>query len=379
MFFTVLALVLLLFPQMAANKRSTGKIQRQACCNIPYPGRSSALAQKTAQRRGTLRNRDQNAWPEPEARAAEPSLLTHILSVDVEDYFQVEAFAGQVSRQSWDNWPSRVVDNTQRVLDLFDAHQAKATFFFVGWVAARFPHLVREVQSRGHELACHSYWHHTVYSLTCDEFRADTRKAKRVIEDACGVAVNGYRAPSWSITRQCPWALDILAEEGFTYDSSIYPIHHDLYGVPGAKRFPYTHACANGLKIMEFPPATLRFLATNFPVAGGGYLRIFPSAFTELAFREFENTYRERVVVYLHPWELDPEQPRICGPLKSRFRHYTNLRRMRARVSAILQRHRFAPFREVLSAEELESVVCLEAGQEANAEVLAATESKGNP
>src|SRR4029077_9179549 len=289
--------------------------------------------------------------PEREARAAEPSPLTHILSVDVEDYFQVEAFAGQVARESWDSWPSRVVNNTQRVLDLFDAHQAKATFFFVGWVAARFPHLVREVQSRGHELACHSYWHRTVYSLSPDEFRQDTRQAKQAIEDAVGVTVSGYRAPSWSITKACLWALDILAEEGFTYDSSIYPIHHDLYGVPGAKRFPYIHACGNGLEITELPPATLRFLATNFPVAGGGYLRIFPSAFTELAFRKFENTYRERVVVYLHPWELDPEQPRICGPLKSRFRHYTNLRRMRARVSAILQRHRFAPFREVLSAE----------------------------
>jgi polysaccharide deacetylase family protein (PEP-CTERM system associated) len=310
-----------------------------------------------------LRNRDHNT-AERNTRAGEPSPLTHILSVDVEDYFQVEAFAGQVARESWDRWPSRVMENTQRVLDLFDAHQAKATFFFVGWVAARFPHLVREVQSRGHELACHSYWHRTVYSLTREEFRADTRQAKRVIEDACGMAVNGYRAPSWSITKQCLWALDILAEEGFTYDSSIYPIHHDLYGVPGAKRFPYTHACANKLEIREFPPATLRFLATNFPVAGGGYLRILPSIFTELAFRKFESL-GERVVVYLHPWEIDPGQPRIRGPLKSRFRHYTNLQHMQARVSAVLQRHRFAPFRDVLSAEELESVVCMEERQEA--------------
>ena len=241
--------------------------------------------------------------------AAKP--LAHILSVDVEDYFQVEAFAGQVSRESWDNWPSRVVANTQRVLDLFDVHQAKGTFFFVGWVAARFPHLVREVQSRGHEVACHSYWHRTVYSLSPEEFREDTRRAKRVIEDAAGVVVKGYRAPSWSITKECLWALDILAEEGFSYDSSIYPIHHDLYGVPGAKRFPYMYECGNGRELLEFPPATLRFLGTNFPVAGGGYLRIFPSAYTELAFRTFEKNYGERLVVYLHPWEVDPEQPRI--------------------------------------------------------------------
>lgn len=285
--------------------------------------------------------------------AANP--LAHILSVDVEDYFQVEAFASQVSRESWDNWPSRVVANTQRVLDLFDVHQAKGTFFFVGWVAARFPHLVREVQTRGHELACHSYWHRTVYSLSPEEFREDTRRAKRVIEDAAGVAVQGYRAPSWSITKECLWALDILAEEGFTYDSSIYPIHHDLYGVPGAKRFPYTHGGGTGRELLEFPPATLRFLGTNFPVAGGGYLRIFPSAYTEIAFRRFEKNYRERLVVYLHPWEVDPEQPRIAGSLKSRLRHYTNLRWMEAKVSAVLKRHKFARFADVLAEEGVKS------------------------
>jgi polysaccharide deacetylase family protein (PEP-CTERM system associated) len=277
--------------------------------------------------------------------------ITHILSVDVEDYFQVEAFAGSVNRESWNQWPSRVVANTQRVLDLFDGYNAKATFFFVGWVAEQFPQLVREVQSRGHELACHSYWHRTVYRLSPDEFRLDTRLAKRVIEDAAGVEVRGYRAPSWSITKSCLWALDILGEEGFTYDSSIYPIHHDLYGVPGAKRFPYTHACGNGLELREFPPATLRFAGTNFPVAGGGYLRIFPSAFTEHAFRTFEKNYRERVVVYLHPWEVDPDQPRIYGPLKSRLRHYTSLRRMENKLSAILSRHKFQRFSDVLTEE----------------------------
>lgn len=286
-------------------------------------------------------------------QADKTAQMTHVLSVDVEDYFQVEAFAGSVDRERWDQWPSRVVANTQRVLDLFDEHSARATFFFVGWVAARFPHLVREVQSRGHELACHSYWHRTVYSLTPQEFRKDTRQAKHAIEDATGVPITGYRAPSWSITKSCLWALDILAEEGFAYDSSIYPIHHDLYGVPGAQRFPYTHACANGLELREFPPATLRFLGVNFPAAGGGYLRIFPSAFTELAFHTFENNYRERVVVYLHPWELDPEQPRIHGLLKSRLRHYTNLGRMQAKLDKVLGQHTFQPFRDVMAAEAL--------------------------
>jgi polysaccharide deacetylase family protein (PEP-CTERM system associated) len=317
-------------------------------------------------------------------KIAEKSPLTHVLSVDVEDYFQVEAFARQVSRDSWDSWPSRVVENTQRVLDIFDRFQAKGTFFFVGWVAARFPHLVREVGARGHELACHSYWHRTVYSLSPEEFREDTKRAKRVIEDASGAAVNGYRAPSWSITKECLWALDILAEEGFTYDSSIYPIHHDLYGVPGAKRFPYTHQCGNGQKLIEFPPATLRFLAANFPVAGGGYLRIFPSAYTELAFRKFERSYGERLVVYLHPWEIDPEQPRISGSLKSRLRHYTSLRRMEAKVSAILKRHKFTRFSDVL-AEDLGSAASAPATAEQNTPALltspaglAVPQGKGN-
>lgn len=278
-----------------------------------------------------------------------------MLSVDVEDYFQVEAFAGSVDRKSWDQRPSRVLANTYRVLDLFDQHNAKGTFFFVGWVAERFPHLVREVQSRGHELACHSYWHRTVYSLTPDEFRNDTRQAKQAIENVTGVPVHGYRAPSWSITKSCLWALDILAEEGFTYDSSIYPIHHDLYGVPGAQRFPYTHACTNGSKLREFPPATLRVLGTNFPAAGGGYLRIFPSAFTELAFRTFEKKYGERVVVYLHPWELDPEQPRISGPLRSRVRHYTNLKNMHAKLDALLSWRKFQPFEDVLVQDAAEA------------------------
>jgi polysaccharide deacetylase family protein (PEP-CTERM system associated) len=279
----------------------------------------------------------------------------HVLSVDVEDYFQVEAFADRVSRDSWDSWPCRVDANTRRVLDLFDEHGAKGTFFFVGWVAERFPQLVREVRSRGHELACHSYWHRTIYSLTPEEFRDDTRRAKQVIEDAGGVPVKGYRAPSWSINQQCLWALEILAEEGFTYDSSIYPIHHDLYGLPGAQRFPYTHQCGEGRTLREYPPATLRMMGMNFPVAGGGYLRILPAAYTELAFRIFENQYDERVVVYLHPWELDPEQPRIRGKLKSRVRHYTNLRAMGAHLSQVLRRHSFVRFCDVLAAEARES------------------------
>jgi polysaccharide deacetylase family protein (PEP-CTERM system associated) len=281
-----------------------------------------------------------------------PSPLAHILTVDVEDYFQVEAFADQVKREDWERYPSRVDANTRRVLDLFDRHGAKGTFFFVGWVADRLPALVREVHARGHELACHSYWHRTIYSLSPEEFREDTRRAKLAIENAGGVAVTGYRAPSWSITKDCMWALEILAEEGFTYDSSIYPIHHDLYGVPGAQRFPYMFGWSNGLRLREYPPATLRFMGTNLPVAGGGYLRIFPSLYNEIAFRVFEKEYAQRVVVYLHPWEIDPEQPRIAGKLKSRFRHYTQLKNMSRKVGRLLQRYKFERFCDVVAADD---------------------------
>lgn len=279
------------------------------------------------------------------------SPLTHILSVDVEDYFMVEAFAGSVSRSSWNSWPSRVVANTRRALELFDKYNVKGTFFFVGWVAKNYPELVREVHALGHELACHGFWHRTVYSLTPDEFREDTRAALWAIENAAGVKVLGYRAPSWSITKDCLWALDILADEGFTYDSSVFPIHHDLYGLPGASRFPYTHISSNGRLLREFPPATMQIFGQNLPGAGGGYLRVFPLSYTHWLFRKFEETYRERVVVYLHPWELDPEQPRIGAKLKSRLRHYTNLHRMEERLETLLQRYNFQPFRKLLISE----------------------------
>lgn len=282
------------------------------------------------------------------AKAAFVPRRTHILSVDVEDYFMVEAFSATVDRKTWDRYESRVVASTHRVLDLFDRYGVKATFFFVGWVAWKFPRLVREVHARGHELACHSFWHRTIYSLSPHEFREDTRAAVRAIEDAVGLKVCGYRAPSWSITKDSTWALEILAEEGFTYDSSIYPIYHDLYGLPGAKRFPYTHTCANGYKLQEFPPATVRFCGQNLPGAGGGYLRILPLAYTRWVFHTFAETYRQSVVVYLHPWELDPEQPRIREKWKSQLRHYTNLREMEPRLDYLCKNYSFHPFREFL-------------------------------
>jgi polysaccharide deacetylase family protein (PEP-CTERM system associated) len=292
----------------------------------------------------------------PEKKAPREMNCTHILSVDVEDYFMVEAFAKSVTKKSWDERPSRVVDNTRRILDLFDKFNAKATFFFVGWVASRFPELVRDVQARGHELACHSYWHRPVYSLSPDEFRDDTRAAVRAIEDAAGVRVEGYRAPSWSVRKDSLWALDILAEEGFAYDSSIYPIHHDIYGVPGARRFPYTHICADGNTLQEFPPTTVKLMGATLPGAGGGYLRMFPLAYTRWLFRKFEKEYQQRVMVYMHPWEVDPEQPRIEDSLRSRLRHYTNLDKMESRLEFLVKTFRFQPFRDLVDAHGLHNM-----------------------
>lgn len=276
----------------------------------------------------------------------------HVLSIDLEDYFQVEAFARQVDRSDWRRYPARVVENTHRLLDLFDRYQVKATFFVLGWVASQFPRLILEVHERGHELACHSYWHRKIYTLTPQEFRADTRIARIAIEDAASVSVSGYRAPTWSVTRDSLWALDILAEEGFTYDSSIFPVHHDLYGIPGASRYPWIYMTPSGKKLVELPPATVEFFGINLAAAGGGYFRILPMRFTEWAFQRFENEQKS-LVFYLHPWEIDPEQPRISAPLKSRLRHYTNLAATQQRLEKLLQRYSFQPLRDYI--REMES------------------------
>jgi polysaccharide deacetylase family protein (PEP-CTERM system associated) len=279
------------------------------------------------------------------AASERPAELKHILSIDLEDYFHVEAFAGVVSREEWDRYPSRVERNCHRLLDIFDDHSVKATFFVLGWIAQRFPALVREVHQRGHELACHSYWHRKVSSLTPAEFRADTRAACHAIEQAASVRVTGYRAPTWSVTPQCLWALDILSEEGFTYDSSIFPIRHDLYGIPNASRHPYYHETKNGERLLELPPATVQIKGKNFPAAGGGWFRMLPFSYTKWAFRRFHSEGTP-LVFYLHPWEIDPDQPRFAAPLKSKLRHYTNLGRTEARLERMLRLFKFQTFQD---------------------------------
>ena len=268
-----------------------------------------------------------------------------IISVDVEDYFQVEAFANVVPRDSWNRYPSRIEQNTARVLDLFAELNIKATFFILGWVADRFPRLVQRIISEGHEPACHSYWHRLVYSMTPAQFRTDTLRAKKAIEQAAGQPIHGYRAPSFSITPRSAWALDILRELGILYDSSIFAIRHDVYGFPNAPRRPFRLETPCG-QLLEFPPATFKLHhGPVLPVAGGGYLRMLPLWFTKAG---LQRAWREglTVVSYIHPWEFDPEQPRIQAGLKSRLRHYTNLGQTERRLRELLALGQFTSFRD---------------------------------
>ena len=269
--------------------------------------------------------------------------VRNVFSVDVEDYFHVEAFADVISRDSWDRYPLRVEDNTRRVLDLLDERGIDATFFILGWVADRCPGLVREIVARGHEVACHSYWHRLVYRMTPEEFRSDTRRARTAIEQAAGRAVKGYRAPSYSITTASLWALGILAEEGFEYDSSIFPIRHDVYGIPDAPRAPWQVTTSGG-SLVEYPISTFRVVgSTNFPVGGGGYLRLLPFWYTRFGFSRVR-AEELPLIAYIHPWEVDPGQPRIAGSFRSRIRHYTNLDKTRARLVSLLRLGEFSSF-----------------------------------
>ena len=249
--------------------------------------------------------------------------VVNAMTVDVEDYFHATAFDRLVSRQSWFERESRVVRNTHALLALFHRHQIRGTFFVLGWVAERFPSLVREIANCGHELASHGFHHQLVYTLTPDQFRDDVRKAKATIEDAGGCQVRGYRAPSFSIVRSSLWALDVLIEEGYTYDASIFPIHHDRYGIPDAPRHVHRIARAAG-SITEVPASTIRIGSVNFPIAGGGYFRVLPYAVTKWGIGRL-NAAGERVIFYLHPWEVDPQQPRLPASRTTAWRHYANL------------------------------------------------------
>ena len=269
----------------------------------------------------------------------------NVISVDVEDYFHAEAFAKILDRSDWERCLSRVEANTRRILELFAKLEIHATFFVLGWVAERYPGLVREIADGGHELACHSYWHRLIYTLQPDVFREDTRRAKGLIEQTSGKAIHGYRAPTFGIGLNSLWALDILVELGFTYDSSIFPIHHDRYGIPHAPRCPFRIATASG-PIIEYPMTTFRLWGEhNFPVAGGGYLRLLPWWYTQLGLRRARKE-RIPVIAYVHPWEIDADQPRLNPGLKTRIRHYSNLEKTYNRLSNMLQVGEFTSFQK---------------------------------
>jgi polysaccharide deacetylase family protein (PEP-CTERM system associated) len=267
-----------------------------------------------------------------------------VVSVDVEDYFHAESFSEVVDRANWDSHSSRVEANTRRLLELLAELDIHGTFFILGWVADRFPGLVREIAACGHELGCHSYWHRLIYKLDPTEFREDTHRAKSVIEDISGQPVYGYRAPTYSVIDRSVWALEILTELGFTYDSSIFPIRHDRYGMPDAPRAPFRFQTPSG-PMTEFPITTFRVAGHNLPVGGGGYLRLLPRVYTRLGLQRVQREGLP-VVIYIHPWEIDPEQPRLAGRLSSRLRHYTNLSQTLERFRSVLQTGTYTSFRE---------------------------------
>lgn len=304
----------------------------------------------------------------------EPSRVVNALTVDVEDYFQVSAFDSVVDRGRWSEFDRRVVRNTERLLDLFAERAVAATFFVLGWIAEREPALVRRIAAAGHEVASHGYWHKLVYHQTRGEFREDVRSAKAALEAIGGQPVLGYRAPSFSITQRSLWALDVLAEEGFAYDASIFPIRHDRYGIPSAPRHPFmvngsgawNEASAgsgslpasafgdgaassplHGARLLEIPASTVRVGGVNLPISGGGYFRLLPYAWARWGIRRVNQVEGKPIVFYLHPWELDPGQPRLKASTLSTFRHYRNLSQTERRLRRLLSEF---PFDTVASA-----------------------------
>lgn len=267
-------------------------------------------------------------------------------TVDVEDYFQVSAFASTISTDDWDHYECRVEANTRRVLEIAAKENTVGTFFILGWVAERYPDLVREIQNAGHEIGCHSHWHQLVYELGPNRFRFDLRESKDILQQITGQPVTLYRSPSFSITEKSLWALDILVEEGFTIDSSIYPVRHDRYGIPDSPTAPYQIKTAAG-PITQVPGMVCKIGKANIPVGGGGYLRLLPWAVTKMLLKRVRKEDRP-LNVYIHPWEFDPDQPRIQASWKSKFRHYQNLKTTAPKISKMLQTFELTTMTEVV-------------------------------
>lgn len=279
--------------------------------------------------------------------------IINAFTVDVEDYFQVAALAPAIDRASWAQRESRVERNTSVLLDLLAERGINGTFFVLGWIAERHPQLIRRIAAAGHEIACHGFSHQLIYEQTPEEFREETTRAKRMLEDLSGKAVNGYRAASFSITRRSLWALDVLIDLGFRYDSSIFPIRHDRYGIPGANPRPAALTAPSGRTLLEFPMSAASYLGVRVPVSGGGYFRLLPYAVTRSGLRQINEAGGRPFTFYLHPWEVDPDQPRVRVGWIARFRHYNNLRRCEPRLRRLLQDFRFGTMRQVLEGAGL--------------------------
>jgi len=274
--------------------------------------------------------------------------MLNAITFDIEDYFQVEALRPHVGFEEWESHELRVEQNVHKLLDMLNEHSVKSTFFVLGWIAERERGIIQEIQQLGHEIACHGYAHRMICEQTPEEFREDIRKAKTILEDITGEEVSGYRAPTFSITDKTLWALEILAEEGFRYDSSIFPVRHDRYGIPDWNRHIETVALDNGHSIIEVPPITARVLGLNLPVAGGGYFRLAPLWISSWAVRRM-NSEGHPAVIYLHPWELDPGQPRLPIPPLQRFRHYVNLATTEKKLGRLLASSSFTRLRDILA------------------------------
>lgn len=276
----------------------------------------------------------------------------HAFSIDVEDYFQVSAFEGAVPRDSWSSFEPRVEQNLSRLADLCEQHDVRATLFVLGWTVERCRNLIRELSDQGHEVAIHGYDHSRITSQSPAAFRQDVRKTKQILEDLIGNEVIGYRAPSFSIVENTLWALEVLRDEGIRYDSSVFPIRHDRYGIPEAPRFPFVIGFdhQNDAEILvEFPMSTIRVAGMNLPFSGGGYLRLLPFWYVRWAMWRHARHYRQPVIFYVHPWEVDPGQPRFEVSLPTRIRHYRNLGKTEERLRALFRRYRFTTIRKVLN------------------------------
>lgn len=276
--------------------------------------------------------------------------MRNIFSVDVEDYFHPSEVQRSISSGQWDSLDRRVVPNTQTVLHLLARHNTRATFFILGWVAEKEPALVKEIASAGHEIGCHSFSHRLVYDLTPDEFAADTTRACDAIEAACSIRPRIYRAPSYSITQRSTWALETLVRLGFTHDSSIYPVRHDRYGIPGFPRHASVLETPAG-RIVEVPPAAVELSpGENIPVGGGGYLRMLPYRYTAAGIRTLNHIDQIPACIYIHPWELDRAQPKIARGAISRLRTYLGLAAFERKTSRLLQDFEFGPLGEIIPA-----------------------------